>query len=361
MPPILSTAILDVPVHLQDDPHACGRACAEMVLRFLTGNLYQQTALKPPHHTPGWAVSPDQLRDLINGLLTPGKTQYRVYAEATRTNALDRVWRALDIGYPAVTLSSQDHWVVVHGITDGTPAVAHIRNPLPDREDVIGEPLPDHSDTDLCAEKDLVNSGKPNGETASVCSKFCIQRASFLQLSDPFHGLYVVVAPDVPQTGDIREFQCAGKTPHPKIADVAWNQLQETNVLEQPGWKDFVARRRVSDDVFVNVASLNDAADSFVLVRLTNEAGSVILVSLTTEGEFIAAMLEPSKQLLKTQFMTFSPVDVGLPPVAQVRAVWDFRPELFFSPFVFALEVTAPGAPTFFVRPYDGKRLDSLD
>jgi len=348
-------------VHLQDDPHACARACAEMVLLFLTGTLYQQTQLHPPVQHPPWAVSPDQLRDLINDLLPTQYVRYRVYAEATRKNALDRVWRALDNGYPAVTLSAQDHWIVVHGITDGTPAIAHIRNPLPDREDVIAPPIPPHSQSDQCAAKDLVNSGQPNGEVASVCTQYCIEKANHLPVSDPFHGLYVVVAPDLPKIGETREFRCSAGTPHTTISEAAWNQLQETNVLEQPGWSDFSARPRISDDVWVNVAGLTDAADSFAIVKLTNEAGSVILVSLTMDGEFIAAMLEPSKQLIETQFVTFSPVTVGLPPVAQLRVVSSFSRELFFSPFVFALELKEPGAPAYFVRPYDGKRFDSFE
>jgi peptidase C39-like protein len=361
-PVSLSTQILNVPVHLQDDPDACAKACAEMVLLFLTGTLFQQTQLSPPTQNPPWAVSPDQLRDLINNAVQPTPfVRYRVFAEATRNNALDRVWRALDNGFPAVTLSAQDHWIVVHGITDGTPAIAHIRNPLPDREDVLALPLPLHSTSDLCAALDLVNSGQPDGEVASVCTKYCIQKANHLPLSDPFHGLYVVVAPDLPKNGATTDFRCSGKTPHPAIANVAFHQLQETNVLEQPGWSDFVARPRIHDDVFVNVAGLTDAADSFTIVKLTNEAGSVILVSLTMDGEFIAAMLEPSKRLIETQFATFSPVALGLPPVCQVRAVSSFSPQLFFSPFVFALEVNEPGAPTYFVRPYDGKRFDSLE
>jgi hypothetical protein len=149
-------------------------------------------------------------------------------------------------------------------------------------------------------------------------------------------------------------------------------QTAEESQLDHPGFPlvrfcEFVQRVIESQQIAalrclgVNVAGLTDAADSFAIVKLTNEARSVILVSLTMDGEFIAAMLEPSKQLIETQFVTFSPVTVGLPPVAQLRVVSSFSRELFFSPFVFALEVKEPGAPAYFVRPYDGKRFDSFE
>jgi hypothetical protein len=369
--PTVSTRWLQVDVHLQDNHQACGRACAQMVLLFLTHKLYQQTRLIPKGDR-SWGTSPDQLCELINTRLQPPEkfVQYKVFAETNRKDALDRIWRGLQIKYPSVSLCvpelKSEHWVVVRGITDGTPATAHFRNPMPARIEKVHPPLPKHTRRDCCRHWDLMNDTHWYGEFVSVCSSlYLLGQVPADQSADEYPGCYVVVAPDLPADGETPEYRCE-VPPHDdlSVSQLARKRLEETGLLELPEWGDFVRAPLVEDEVVVSVNGLTDPGEAFDLVQVTNKAGNVALVRLSKGGEFMGAMLEPSTELTKTQFEKFHLMMQALKsePGVEFRTVWSYTSKLFFSPFVFAMEVRVSGAypRRYYVRPYDQAKFESL-
>jgi uncharacterized protein (DUF2237 family) len=160
--------ILEVPIHLQDDSDSCGQACAQMVLRFLDQQIFQQSDLdskRPAYWDPG--TTPDQLQDIINR--NGQEAGYSVLVTASQGEALGALEASLVAGAPSIALVNLgQHWVVIRGITrrGSTGGVVHIRNPMPPI-DIVSE-LFAHADEDDCADLDFEGHDEDSDEAVSL-------------------------------------------------------------------------------------------------------------------------------------------------------------------------------------------------
>jgi hypothetical protein len=363
--------LLAVPVHLQDDPTACALACAQMVLRQVTQTLHQQTNLLPSTKDLVWATSPNQLRDMLNSNLagTAAQPHYRVFAETTLDKAMERVAAGLASSFPVIALTgTEEHWVVVHGLTTSASSMTvHIRNPLPDLEDVVGTPPPAHSDTDVCETKDIANAGHFGGETAS-----CREWAKTFMLKSthaPVANKYVVIAPTLPIPPG-GQYSC----PAPRLRserpidpnnakDWAWRVFRDTGLLSNPEWRTLGEQPLNDTNQSVRIEDARYPEDAYIIVRVESRDGHSVLIRISERsGEFLSALLEPSEQLSTSLFTPPAQLPwmrTRIEPGATTRLVWQYAETTFFSPFVPLLEVRAHNR-VYYLRLYDGKRFDKI-
>ena len=160
--------ILEVRIHLQDDSDSCGQACAQMVLRFLDQQMFQQSDLdskRPAYWNPG--TTPDQLQDMINANGQEGG--YSVAVTGSQSEALGALEASLVAGAPSIALVNLgQHWVVIRGITrrGNNRGVVHIRNPMPPI-DIVSEVFA-HADQDDCVDLDFPSHDEDSDDAVSL-------------------------------------------------------------------------------------------------------------------------------------------------------------------------------------------------
>ena len=353
---------IDVDIHLQDDPNACGPACAEMLARVLTGRLEQQNAFvstEPPHAS--WSTTPDQLADMINTHLPGNAPQYAVIIEDDQDDAIDRAAASVDhqgVRFPvAMLIAGGRHWEVVHGFTKGAGGnvEVHAKNPLPDRKLMLSLPLPLHADTDTCLVLNL-QTGALEDEVVAMW-KFkqdYFQRCDFAP--EQWKDHYIVVAPERRRVR-VRH-KVAGIRPprRHRVADAreaskkAWSALRDSGLLGLARWKRSMANLS-PDAVYpaVRVQELtSDNAYYLVLITKADEGGALVAVD-ERSGRLVGAKLNPSNQLV-----------ASLAAAVNARVVWRPTNHSFFSPW-FPFEQILRDGKTQFTRLFDGKTFDSLE
>jgi hypothetical protein len=356
---------LTVAIHLQDDPHACGRACAQMIARFLTGKLTQQggmsTAVAP---LPPWTTTPDQLADLLNRNNPAGSPEYAVHTAADADTAMNIAISSVDHQpgkrWPvAALIGGGRHWEVVHGFTTGKKGglTVHARNPLPDRDSVEPQPLSAHADTDQCGFFNDKGGGDLEDEAVAWDTW---KQHYFLQclFAPPrWCGKFIIVAPRAESIRITRRSIPDLKHPGQPIADaraasdVSLARLDDSGLLEIPYWNAALAD--MPPGIAYRSARIEylEHPGAYYLVANTkpNEGGALTAIDEET-GHLLWAKLNPPLNVLKSLFA----------PRPDGRLVWVACRESFYSPMIPFVEVLMNGS-AHYVRLFDRKSFATLN
>jgi len=358
--------LLDVPVHLQDDPRWCGLACVQMIDRFLNGVIVDQSNFAGTiGQNPGWDTDPTQLVAWLNQIRPAGSPPYAVFAKSTAKAAMDHATAGLAAGMPSVGLTlAGGHWEVVQGYTSGSKGMVHARDPFPDRilaYQVLHaganptSPLPYHTDTDDCG----VENTQFGGLSDEVVTWGAWTDAFFTKCTisqGGWTGEYVVVAPDIdvePAKSATQKRSNAEPVDEASAGARAWQAIDEYGLTGLRAWADALQSARGAGPYRTLRVDRIDRSQSYYLVAVTDARARGALVGIgAADGDLLWARLNPWPSLLRGLF-TAPPVGPG------TRIVW--KPAMQArSPFFPLLEVTVAKAAPYYIRLFDKRRFIDL-
>lgn len=356
-------ALLNVPIHLQDDPDTCGEACAQMVVRTIVQRLVDQDVFDAIQDGAdrGWATAPMQLCAMINsqlpGDMPPFSPRLTKGTAAGRQQAMDYVHAAVTRArVPVVALfygnlDGQSHWSVVRGITSpAAGAVIHFRDPIPVRD----AGAPPHADADDCPTADAVTSGQMDEwVTCHAWAKSKFRPSTSVPGHESLRR-FVVVGPPVDVVANA--YRCPARIVARAARPIEPNRLpalierglDEFGLRELPEW-EFTPR--LSAEQARLVWSLADEEEAYYLAAIRDDRRIVGVAQVDAfTGELHAARQGLPQRYLRR---LFEEPESGIPGAQ--RLVWQAHPASFQSPYFPLAQMDA--GQTRFRRVYDQREV----
>lgn len=377
MPPTID-ALLDVPIHLQNDADNCGEACAQMIVAFLTGHVpVSQNALaaaKTP--TKKWATAPASLAAMINACLPAAARRYDRQPFGSATAAWAYADAAVRAGQPVAVLLwasiLNSHWVVLKGRLPGAGGVV-CRDPTPPRNILSGIAAIDHhAADDECRVKDQASSDAM-GEIAAFHHFLARMQPAVLA---PEKGLVIVVGPTLTpaelsgmaQPGPMPQPLALAPPPAPPtFAQAVQDGIAGLGLGDDEFWTSLRGHPDRVNSLTRKVHSATPGIDDYYLAPLLDQDGVPRAAAVLDGAARHLLRVRPLPQTYLARL--FTPESGG----AQRRLVWGAFEETGMSPFFPAEEVAvatggviaATGAAAHvpkvrFQRLLDGRRFDSL-